>query len=86
MPVSMTPMILDFTNPAVAPGLPPQFPEARQIRTRVVLQFTDAEYGHTKVTLTHLGWGEAQLWDPVYDYFDAAWSRVLENLQKHFDQ
>jgi uncharacterized protein YndB with AHSA1/START domain/uncharacterized protein YciI len=63
---------------------PPKFPEARRYRTRVVLQFADAGPGQTRVTLTHLGWGEDKMWDPVYDYFDAAWSSVLTNLQSRF--
>ena len=33
--VSMSPMILDFSNEAIAPGLPPEFPEA--LRTRIMV-------------------------------------------------
>jgi uncharacterized protein YndB with AHSA1/START domain/uncharacterized protein YciI len=65
---------------------PPKFPEAREYRTRVVLQFADAGPGRTKVTLTHLGWGDDKIWDPVYDYFDVAWGYVLTGLQKRFNQ
>jgi uncharacterized protein YndB with AHSA1/START domain/uncharacterized protein YciI len=63
---------------------PPTMPEARQARTRVVVQFADAGRGQTKVTLTHLGWGELPMWDEVYEYFDAAWGRVLTALTDHF--
>lgn len=63
---------------------PPIMPEARQARTRVVVQFADAGPGQTRVTLTHLGWGEVPMWNEVYDYFDAAWERVLEALTERF--
>ena len=63
---------------------PPQFEAARRARTRVVILFADAGPNQTKVTLTHLGWGEDEMWNPVYDYFDAAWGRVLANLEKRF--
>ena len=33
--VSMSPMILDFSNEAIAPGLPPEFPE--ELRTRIMV-------------------------------------------------
>lgn len=57
---------------------------ARPAPTRVVVQFADAEPSQTKVTLTHLGWGEAPMWTEVYDYFDAAWGRVLAALSDRF--
>lgn len=63
---------------------PPQYAEARRYRTRVVLQFSDAGPGATRVKLTHLGWGPEPIWNDVYDYFDSAWGRVMENLQKRF--
>lgn len=64
---------------------PPQFAAVRPYRTRVVLQFTDTPAGGTRVTLSHLGWGDGEEWNAVYDYFDAAWARVLTNLQKRFE-
>ena len=63
---------------------PPQYADARRYRTRVVLQFSDAPQGKTRVKLTHLGWGPEPMWNDVYDYFDSAWGRVMENLQKRF--
>jgi len=63
---------------------PPTVPELRPARTRVVVQFADAGPGQTKVTLTHLGWGEEPMWNEVYDYFDAAWGHVLTALAEHF--
>jgi len=64
---------------------PPTMAEARPMRTRVVVQLADAGPNQTKVTLTHLGWGEAPMWNEVYDYFDAAWGRVLDGLKKHYE-
>ena len=40
----------------------------------------------TRVTLHHAGWGTGGEWDKAYQYFDRAWSGVLGNLQKRFDQ
>ena len=65
---------------------PPNFGELRYIKTRIVLQFEDAPDGKTKVTLTQLGWGKGEKWDELYAYFDRAWSYVLANLKKRFDE
>jgi hypothetical protein len=40
--------------------------------------------GETRVTLTHVGWGEGGQWDQAYQYFDRAWGNVLANLKKSF--
>src|SRR5262252_4727510 len=62
---------------------PPSLPEARAQRTVVILRFTPVE-GGTRVTLTHVGWGDGGEWDKAYAYFDKAWDRVLSSLQKRF--
>lgn len=49
--------------------------------TWVVVEFKDSG-GKTEITLTHLGWPEGDNWQKVYDYFDSAWGRVLEGLEK----
>ena len=61
---------------------PPSLPEARQQRTFVVVRFAPVDDKSTRVTLHHVGWGDGGEWDKTYAYFDRAWGRVLENLQK----
>lgn len=64
---------------------PPSFPTRRDYeRTWVVLEFDAISATETKLTLTHLGWGEGEDWDGVFAYFDAAWGKVLEFAQKRF--
>lgn len=52
---------------------PPQLPEARKQRTVVIVRFDAANERETKVTLTHLGWGEGGEWDKAFQYFENAW-------------
>lgn len=61
---------------------PPSLPEARQQRTFVVVRFTPVDDRSTRVSLHHVGWGDGGEWDQTYAYFDRAWGRVLQNLQK----
>jgi len=63
---------------------PPEFGELRGQHTVVVLQFQEIEPGKVKVILSHLGWGKGEDWDKLYNYFDRAWSYVLNNLKKRF--
>lgn len=63
---------------------PPHLPAAREQRTVVILRFYPQAEGHTRLTLTHVGWGEGGEWDGAYAYFDKAWAAVLANLQKRF--
>lgn len=63
---------------------PPSLPEARQQRTFVVVRFAPVDDKSTRVTLHHVGWGDGGEWDKTYAYFDRAWGRVLENLQKRY--
>lgn len=60
---------------------PPHLPAARAQRTVVILRFSPAGEGQSKVTLTHVGWGEGGEWDQAYAYFDKAWGNVLANYQ-----
>ena len=64
---------------------PPQFGRLRDKRTRVVVQLYSVEPAKIKVALSQLGWGEGADWDKVFDYFERAWSHVLNNLQKRFE-
>jgi uncharacterized protein YndB with AHSA1/START domain len=58
---------------------PPQYPQIRNsdYHTWVVLEFFDQ-----RIRLTHLGWPEDESWTPVFDYFDRAWTIVLDNFCK----
>lgn len=62
---------------------PPSFGPLREPRTFVLLELTDHPDGGTVITLTHYGWRTAEGWHQVYDYFDAAWGRVLGHLAQH---
>jgi uncharacterized protein YndB with AHSA1/START domain/uncharacterized protein YciI len=63
---------------------PPGFPEIRPQRTQVVLFFEDGEGGGTRLRLVNHGYGEGEQWDAVFEYFDLAWTHVLDNLEKSF--
>jgi hypothetical protein len=65
---------------------PPSLPEARQQRTLVIVRFNPIDAQHTMVTLHHVGWGDGGEWDKAYQYFDKAWSFVLQNLKKRFEE
>ena len=60
---------------------PPNLPEVRAQRTLVIVRTQPVAEG-TRVTLTHVGWGDGGQWDQTYNYFDKAWGNVLANLQK----
>jgi len=62
---------------------PPHLDEVREKRTWVVVQLSRVET-RTRVELTHLGFGEGEQWDQCFDYFGAAWDRVLEVLRDSF--
>lgn len=63
---------------------PPHLPEARGQKTVVIVRLEPAAEESTRVTLTHVGWGEGGQWDAAFKYFDNAWGRVLANMQKRF--
>jgi uncharacterized protein YndB with AHSA1/START domain len=63
---------------------PPSLPEARTQRTFVIVRLADVDGKSTRVSLHHTGWGDGGEWDKTYAYFDRAWGRVLENLQKRY--
>lgn len=65
---------------------PPTFGELRNIRTQVILQFEEAGENEVRVILSHIGWGRGEDWDQLYNYFDEAWSRVLDNFKKRFEE
>lgn len=65
---------------------PPHLAEARAQRTVVLLRLRpdDSDAG-TRVEVTQLGWGDGGEWDEAFDYFDAAWGRVLDRLRAYFN-
>ena len=60
---------------------PPKFPNVRKQRTQVILLFDALAPDRTRVRLTQHGWGTGDEWDQVFEYFSAAWPRVLQNLK-----
>jgi uncharacterized protein YndB with AHSA1/START domain len=56
---------------------PPSLPEVRCHFTHVVVRFAVVDEDKTRVTFIHDGWGEGRQWDQAYDYFIAAWKRVV---------
>lgn len=65
---------------------PPSFGELRGMHTRVILEFEEAGAGRVRVRLSHVGWGKGAEWDRLFEYFDRAWSEVLGNFQKRFEE
>lgn len=63
-------------------NFPPSIPSLRNNdkHTFVVLQFDAIDSTHTLVRLEQRGWQTGEDWDKGYQYFDRAWSYVLNNL------
>lgn len=65
---------------------PPSLPDVRGHYTHVIIRFIEKAEG-THVTLTHDGWGFGGEWDRAFDYFNAAWFKVvLPRLKFRFEQ
>ncbi len=62
---------------------PPDVPELRYAAemTQVVVLFDEQNDGQVRVRLFVHGWREGEPWDRGWDYFDHAWSLVLERLK-----
>lgn len=60
---------------------PPQFPNVRGQHTWCVLRFEEIEGGLMGIEFVHLGWGEGEEWDQVYDYFGKAWQQVFDSFE-----
>lgn len=69
-------------------SFPPKVPTLRNAhaKTHVVLRFEELPGGKVRVRFDQLGWKDGADWDAGYAYFDKAWSWVLANLQKHFEE
>ena len=65
---------------------PPKFPEARRQRTRVTILLRPVDASHTRVLLSHDGFGEGEEWEQVHAYFEKAWTEVImPRLVKRFE-
>ncbi len=60
---------------------PPSQPDSRLARTWVVVETEALDDDHTRVRLTHLGFGEGPSWDETMSYFDKAWEFVLAQVE-----
>jgi uncharacterized protein YndB with AHSA1/START domain len=60
---------------------PPQFPNVRGQFHWYVINFIAINDATTKLELTGLGWQDTEEWNNVYDYFDIAWTNVLQSLK-----
>ncbi|MEN8184390.1 MAG: SRPBCC domain-containing protein [Myxococcota bacterium] len=63
---------------------PPNFGDLRGKHTWVVIEFQELDEEKVEVRLTHLGWGQGDDWDKLYDYFDRAWGGLLGALAARF--
>jgi uncharacterized protein YndB with AHSA1/START domain len=72
------PRMLAFTWNA-----PPHLPRVRGQMTHVVVRLSEADAGHTRVTVRHDGWGEGGEWDAAFDYFSRTWAEVVLPRLKH---
>ena len=63
---------------------PPDFGPLREQHTHVVVRLDPLGPGATKMTLTHMGFGEGSEWERLREYFDKAWPWVLDEITGHF--
>jgi uncharacterized protein YndB with AHSA1/START domain len=66
---------------------PPDVAELRDAgeTTQVVVLFDEEPDGGVRVRLNAHGWQEGEEWQRGWDYFDAAWSYVLDALKKRLE-
>ena len=66
---------------------PPHIPEVRNHthKTWVVIWFIEQPNGHCLVNLYHLGFLDGPAWEETIAYFENAWDRVLNSLEKSFE-
>lgn len=65
---------------------PPSLPEIRRQLTHVTIRLQALNENRTLVKLHHDGWGEGEIWDKTFDYFENAWKRiVLPRLKYRFE-
>lgn len=62
---------------------PPLFPEIREHRTLVHLEFKSLSETQSELLFSQTGWGQSENWLKAYDYFSKAWNEiVLNRLEK----
>jgi len=64
---------------------PPQFPEIRKQKTRVIIFFDMLDNNKSRLRFHHVGWYDGIGWDMVFDYFSKAWDTVLYNLKQFLE-
>lgn len=66
---------------------PPDVPSLRNagVKTHVVLLFDELGKDRVRVRFAQTGWQQGEDWDKGYEYFDAAWGWVLDQLVAHFE-
>ena len=64
---------------------PPDFGNLRNQLTHVVILFDQPQKGEARIRLSHLGWGTGEDWDKLYEYFERAWTTVLQWFEKSLD-
>ncbi|MBZ0198252.1 MAG: SRPBCC domain-containing protein [Ignavibacteriaceae bacterium] len=65
---------------------PPSLPDVRKHFTHVTVYFLSVGDSVTKVKLIHDGWGAGDEWDKAFNYFSAAWLKiVLPRLKYRFE-
>lgn len=70
---------------SVSWNAPPEFPEERNVSNPwIILEFDELTPDRTKVTLTHVGWGNGGNWNEIYNYFDKVWDIVFNSLKAKF--
>jgi uncharacterized protein YndB with AHSA1/START domain len=65
---------------------PPEFPEEREQKTYVIVEFEENGVESTKVVLRHFFEREGGRWNEVYNYFVKAWDIVLGKLEESFEK
>lgn len=64
---------------------PPHLADVRDEHTVVIVRLAVLTAAQTRVTLTHIGWGEGGPWEEALAYFRRAWSvLVLPRLRHRF--
>lgn len=73
-------LAFDWTFPPAVPAL-----RASGAKTQVVLLFDELAEGGVRVRFAQHGWGEGEDHDRGYEYFDRAWSWVLQTMKKSLE-
>ncbi len=64
---------------------PANFGVLRSLHTIVVLRFEELGPKRTKVRFSQIGWGNGEMWDKLFAYFDHGWDVILRRLQWRFE-